>query len=659
MLAGGLLLAVVLLILLWDWNWFRPLVEAQASSALGRKVTIGHFDVRLSRAPTVILDDVEVANPEGFTDAANPGSPYLAHVDRLSVTVDALAYLRGRQLVLPRIEVDRPDANIVRLADGRTNYALDFGSSASSGSGAGVQIGELAIDDGHAHVVDPKLKADFKVDIATRSGEQGGPDQIVVGADGTYAGQKITGHAVGGALLSLRDPGNPYPIEAHIQNGPTRLDVTGKVEDPLHLKGSDVTLHLAGPDMAMLSPLLGFPLPRTPNFDLAGRIAYAPHAIKLSDFRGKVGSSDLEGTITVDPTGARPVIGMDLASRKVDLADLGGFVGSEPGRAATPGQTAEQKKQVQRAEASSQLLPTRKISVPQIKAADFHVRYKGDSIVGRGVPFDSLSTNLDIDDGTIRLHPVSLGVGRGTIGGDITLAPAGEQQLHLDSDIRFDHVDVGRMLAATGAVKGAGLLGGRAALISTGDSVSTLIGRGDGSVRLMMAGGNLSALIVDLSGLQFGNALLSALGLPNRAQLQCFVADLALQHGKLDTRTLLAVTSEADILVSGSLDLMKESLDYRLRTESRHLSVGSLPTDIGIGGTLKNPSIMPNVGELGARGGAAVALGILLTPFGALLPTVQFGTGDENANACQAAIRADGKQATPSSAATPPPARKP
>ena len=29
-----------------------------------------------------------------------------------------------------------------------------------------------------------------------------------------------------------------------------------------------------------------------------------------------------------------------------------------------------------------------------------------------------------------------------------------------------------------------------------------------------MAGGNLSALIVDLAGLEFGNALLSALGVP-------------------------------------------------------------------------------------------------------------------------------------------------
>jgi hypothetical protein len=35
-------------------------------------------------------------------------------------------------------------------------------------------------------------------------------------------------------------------------------------------------------------------------------------------------------------------------------------------------------------------------------------------------------------------------------------------------------------------------------------------------MKMAMAGGDLSALLVDLSGLQFGNALLSALGFPKK-----------------------------------------------------------------------------------------------------------------------------------------------
>jgi hypothetical protein len=46
---GGPVLAVGILATLWDWDWFRPLVAHEASAALGRSVTMRHFDLRLGR----------------------------------------------------------------------------------------------------------------------------------------------------------------------------------------------------------------------------------------------------------------------------------------------------------------------------------------------------------------------------------------------------------------------------------------------------------------------------------------------------------------------------------------------------------------------------------------------------------------------------------
>ena len=635
-LLAGLLTA---LSLLWDWNWFRPLVEARASAAIGRKVTLSHFDLKLSRHPTVILDGLEVANPDGFE-----GTPYFAHVERLVIVADAIAYLHGRHVVLQRIDLARPDVNAFQMADGRASWNFPAASNGSSSTSTSApQIGDVVITDGTAHVVAPKVRADFKLGASTRDGPDGHP-QIVVTADGTYAAAHIVGRATGGGLLTLRDSASPYPIDAEFADGPTKVELKGTVQDPLHFKGTDLKLHLSGPDLALLEPLSGVAIPKTPPYDITGQLDYVDRKVRFSDFAGRLGASDISGTVAIDPTGARPIVDADLSSRRVDLADLGGFIGSQPGRVTTPGQTATQKKEVAKAEASNQLLPNTRISLPKLRAADVHLRYKGARIEGRGVPFDNISVVMDINDGAINLHPISLGVGAGDISGQVALAPTAQSDLRAKADISFTRVDVGRLLAATGAVKGAGLLGGRAEIDATGDSLSSLLGHGDGHLVLLLAGGNLSALVVDLSGLEFGNALLSALGVPSRASLECFVADLPLQHGVLDTRSLIAVTSEADIRGTGSIDLAHERLDYRLRTESRHFSVGSLPTDIGIRGTFKNPSILPNFGELAARGGAAVALGVLLTPLGALLPTVQFGAGDADQNACVSVIRANGKR---------------
>ncbi len=113
--------------------------------------------------------------------------------------------------------------------------------------------------------------------------------------------------------------------------------------------------------------------------------------------------------------------------------------------------------------ASPQLLPTTPINVPKLTAADVHLRYHADHVEGRSVPFDTFAAKLDIVDGRIAVHPLTLGVGEGHIVGDIDLAPARRQgEFHTRSDVKFERVDVGRMLAATHLVHGAGLLGGEA-----------------------------------------------------------------------------------------------------------------------------------------------------------------------------------------------------
>ena len=93
-------------------------------------------------------------------------------------------------------------------------------------------------------------------------------------------------------------------------------------------------------------------------------------------------------------------------------------------------------------------------------------------------------------------------------------------------------------------------------------------------------------------------------------------------------------TSEAEVRGTGNINLANETLDYKLVTRSKHFSIGTLSTPIDITGTLKAPSIRPEIGPLALKGGAAVGLGVLFPP-AAILPTIQFGTG--NTGQCQQA----------------------
>ncbi len=145
-----------------------------------------------------------------------------------------------------------------------------------------------------------------------------------------------------------------------------------------------------------------------------------------------------------------------------------------------------------------------------------------------------------------------------------------------------------------------------------------------------MSGGDISALLVDLAGLDFGSAARSALKLPDKTEIRCMIGAFGLEQGLLKTHALIVDTKEANIVGAGWVDLKNETIQFQLTQQPKHFSIGAFHAPIDVSGSLKNPSVGPDAKQLGARAAASVALGVLLTPLGALLPTIQLGLGADN-----------------------------
>jgi AsmA family protein len=210
-------------------------------------------------------------------------------------------------------------------------------------------------------------------------------------------------------------------------------------------------------------------------------------------------------------------------------------------------------------------------------------------------------------------------VGRGRISGEVWLTPQGDG-VQGRAEIQFERLDVSHLMRASG-YQGAGALNGSARVVGTGRSIGEMLGSANGTASLWMAGGDLSKLLVDLAGLRLGSALFSLLGQARRTRVECFVADLALRRGVLSTRAMLLETEETVIQGDGTVDLASERVDVRLRTESKHITVGVLPAPLLVSGTLKDPRAAPDPKASAGRGGLAGAL--------AALPTIQLGVGDD------------------------------
>ncbi len=641
-----LAVALVILIAVWDWDWFLPLVERQASASFGRKVTASHLHVRLGRVTTVLLDDVVVPEPAGF-----PGEPPVARIGRLSIGVDVLAYLHGAGLVIPSIDLDQPNADIISRADQSNNYTFKFmqpSKTKPASSSPHLALGLLTVEHGRIDVAMAKLKAKFHLDVhTTQSASDPTADRVVVDAHGTYAAQPITGELKAGALLTIRDKTHPYPIDLKLANGPTTVSLDGTVNDPLHFAGANLRLVFAGPDMALLFPLTGVPIPTTPPYHVAGKLDYESGHVAFRHFEGRVGTSDLGGDIIGDTATSPPSVTANLHSHQVNLVDLGGFIGAAPGHAA---ENRASHQGTARAAKEGNILPTAKLNIPKLKSTNVDLTYHGDRIEGRFVPLDNIDSHIVIRDGAIDVSKLDFGVGRGTLASSAKLTPAG-QDVRAEANVDVRHVDLSHLLNATHVFHGTGIVGGQFKIHGTGSSIASIFGNGSGGLSIFMRdGGNISALLPDILGLEFGNAVLSALGIPQRTDVQCFVADLPIRQGILSTDLFVLQTKEARSTGSGTVDFRNDTLNYALTTRSTGFSVGSLPGAINLTGPMSSPTVLPGA-EIAARGAATVALGIAFFP-AAILPTIQLGVG--KSQACENALRDAATDFKPKTAATQP-----
>jgi uncharacterized protein involved in outer membrane biogenesis len=621
--------------LLFDWNWFRPVVEARFSAALGRAVTIDHLSVKLSRAPLVIFDHMIVANPPSF-----PPDTHLGEIDRLSFRVDLKSLLQG-SVVIPELTIDHPVSRLERSPSGEPNWKL-AGVGDGSSSTPPPQIGRLTINDGHAHLTDPVIRSDLEMTLRTED-RPDGVSEVVLQGKGTYAGAPTMISLRGGSLLSLRQADVRYPIDLRWDVGPTHMRLTGSVDDPMSFAGLDGMLDMSGPDLAKLYPMLGLAMPPSPPYHLKGKIAYADRVVHFTNFNGSLGSSDLNGTLTVDTKGDKPRLNGDLNSRKLVFADLAGFVGGDPGKPDAPNATPQRKAVAEEAKASDKALPAKRIDLDKLNSMNAHVTYRGKRIQADYLPIDDLTADLTLENGRLQLQPLNFGVGKGTIALKVDIDSHVDPP-HVSVSTDFRRLDLQRIMQQTKTFEGFGTIGGHADVVSNGGSAAEIMANGDGGITLVMAGGEISALLMELAGLEVADALGVAVTDKNaKYKIRCMVADSDLHAGVLEIKTLVFDTTDTTLTGKGTIDFHDESLKLKIEPHPKDPSILTFRAPVNVSGTLKHPTAIPDPAVTAGRVAAMVGLGILLPGIGALMPTIELGLGKDSdcAGLIAAAKRAD------------------
>jgi len=640
-------LITVVVVLLVDANILRRPIAGFVSHKLDRPFAInGDLHIGLFKHPHVEADGVVLGN------AAWSNDPNMVQIDRAKVSIELLPLVRGR-VVLPEVELTKPLVVLERDVDGEANWT--FGaqpdqSATSTGPAQMPEIRSLWIEHGKITFRDPEARTVIVLALDSDRSQNGGQSSIRFNGQGSLRNEdfRLEGHA--GSLLELTEAGEPYNVDVKASAGHTKASFSGSVV-PLKLETIDGDIALSGNDLSQLYPLVPVPLPWTSTYRLSGHLKREGDNYSVHGLKGQVGNSDLEGDATIDLSNERPRLTADLTSKRLDYKDLLGFLGVPPPAKEEP-RPVEQKQQAQQLEATGKVLSSKPYNLDALRRADASVKFKGQSIVARDIPLDNITFGLELKDGRLVLAPLDFGVAKGHVVSKVTL-DASKDVIRTDVDATVSNLEIGELMPqikANDKHGSAGKLGGRAKLSMKGNSVAHMAGSANGEVALIMGQGRVSTLALVLTNLDLANAVKYLMrGDPN-APVYCAVMSAGMRDGDVVPQIFVIDSSEENIKGEGDIDFKSEEYKLRLVAKSKRASLIALRGPIRIGGTFKNPTVHPEAGPLAARAGAAVALGVLVTPIASLLALVDLG-GAKDSN-CAALT----EQAKENVAAPPPPA---
>jgi uncharacterized protein involved in outer membrane biogenesis len=627
--AGLVLLPVllaVLVIAIFGWNWLRAPIERMALDKTGRELVIGG-DLQLKFGwplPRISAGAVTFANPAWAKEKQ------MVAADAVEVALNLPQVLRG-SIVLPEVRLLRPVVFLEQGSGGRKNWLLDLNQQDEE---ARIRIDRLMLDHGRLGYDDAAQKTSIRAELSTSDAQPAG-EELSFTAQGQYKGLALKAQGRGGPVLGLRDETLPYRLKTELTVGRTGVKADGTITSLLKFSAMDMRLSLRGDSLAQLFPLLGIELPQTHAYLTDGHMLHDGNTWRYDKFSGRIGASDIAGSLQVDTGGKRPAMKAELLSKLLDIADLGPVIGARPGsmqaakRAAPPADTGAAKT-AQVRPAPARLLPDLPFNTERWDSVDAEVTLKAKTIRrAKELPLEDLDTHLSLRDSVLTLDPLNFGVAGGQLKAVISL-DGRQDPIQAHAQVKARRILIARLFPTVALSQTSiGQINGEFDLAGKGDSVGHMLANSSGKVGLVVAQGEISKMMMEKIGLHLWEMLVLKVSGDKLVKLRCAVADFDVKDGVMHTDALVFDTEVTTIVGTGDIDLRQEKLDLTLNPNTKDTSPVALRSPIYVRGSFAQPDVQIDKGRIAARALGAIALGIA-SPVLALLPLIDAGPGKDS-----------------------------
>lgn len=606
---------VALFIIIFGWNWLRAPMERMALEKSGRVLVIGG-DLKVTLGwpwPRLHASAVTFANPAWASEKQ------MLTADTVEVTVDLPQLLR-RNIVFPEVRLERPVVFLEQSADGRRSWLLDLNQR---DEGARIQIDRLTLDQGTLGYDDARNKTRIRSEVSTVSPapvDTKGAG-VTFAANGLYQGLTFKASGSGGPVLALRDDTIPYALKIDASVGATRMQAQGTITSLLKFTAVDLVLALRGDNLEKLYPLLGIAFPATRAYATDGRLLHSGNSWRYEKFSGRIGASDIAGSLQVTTGGQRPNLSAEVVSNLLDLDDLGPMIGSRPGSA---------KQAAASTSAKARVLPDLPFKTDHWDSVDAEVKLRAKTIRrAKELPLENLVTHLSLRNSVLTLDPLDFGMAGGQLKSVISL-DGRQDPIQAHAKVQARKILISKLFPTVVLNKTSiGQINGEFDLKGKGNSVGRMLASADGKVGLVVGGGEISRLMMEQAGLHLWEILELNLTGDKLIKLRCAVADFEVKDGILHTETLIFDTAVTTLVGTGSIDLGQEKLNLTLNQKTKNTSPLALRSPIYIRGSLARPEVGVDKTRVAARAIGAIALG-MVNPLLALIPLIDAGPGEDS-----------------------------
>lgn len=404
-------------------------------------------------------------------------------------------------------------------------------------------------------------------------------------------------------------------IEIHTGDGAVSVDLSGSFDDLRARDEIEITAKLRARDLAAVGRLFDVALPPVGPVEFAGRVTSSEHEL-TSEGRVRLNRTEFRGNWLARLGGARPYVEATLESPHVYLDDLG----VEPNADIA----AVRSRAAQRARDSALL--------DQLRAVDLRVALSLARVSGRaGFDVQNMTLAAVLDHGELNAH---LTQAKELLVASLRLDARGSEPT-LELDARANGIDLAKLaLQLEADAQSAGSLEATIDLNGRGASWERMQRQLSGRIWLRLhdwavAGRYSREFIRSLSV-----AFLPSLRPPPVQKFGCFVADARVAGGVARFDELILEGEGVVVTGTGSLDLVRETLDLRLVPTVSDPALLSIAPTVDVSGPLRDPQFKA-VRRTFATSAAQALIGRALKPASALLRPLTGGPAPER-EACTA-----------------------